>query len=55
MPLSSVINQLMTKVHWLRCVEEMRNASLVCDKSASDEGLLVVMCGRDEECFSRVS
>jgi hypothetical protein len=55
MSLSSVMNQLTMKVHWLQCVEEMRNASLVCHKSASDEGVLVVMCGRDEECFPRVS
>jgi hypothetical protein len=55
MSLSSVMNQLTMKVHWSRCLEEMRNASLVCHKSASDKGLVVVMSGRDEECFSRVS
>ncbi len=50
----SVINQVTMKVHWSRCLEEMRNASLVCHKSASDKGLVVLMCGRDEECFSLV-
>jgi hypothetical protein len=43
------------KVHWLQFVEEMRNVSLVCHESANDEGALVTMFGRDEECLSHVS
>jgi hypothetical protein len=55
MSLSFVINQLTTKVHWLRCVEEMRNVSLVCHKSASHKGGLAEMCEKDEECFFHMS